>query len=56
MNAMAIEIRQLSVRCRVVAPPPARPAPAIDARLLKEQLLAQCRAWLRDELRRTRER
>jgi len=54
---MSIEIRQLSVRCRVVAsPPPARPAPAVDPQLLKEQVLAQCRAWLRDELRRTRER
>lgn len=54
---MAIEIRQLSVRCRIVMPPPApRPARTDDPRALKEQLFAQCRAWLRDELRRTRER
>jgi len=55
---MTIEIRQLSVRCRVIAPPatPARHVPAVDPRVLKEQVLAQCRAWLRDELRRHRER
>ncbi|WP_457333522.1 DUF5908 family protein [Rhizobacter sp. P5_C2] len=54
---MAIEIRQLSVRCRIVAPPPSpRPQRTDDMRVLKEQIFAQCRAWLRDELRRSRER
>lgn len=54
---MAIEIRQLSVRCRIVMPPPSpRLQRNEDVRVLKEQLFAQCRAWLRDELRRAKER
>jgi hypothetical protein len=55
---MSIEIRQLVVRCQVVlAQPPAPPAArALEARELKEQLLSQCREWLREELRRARER
>lgn len=55
---MAIEIRQLSVRCRIILPPaqPARSPRGDDLRVLKEQILSQCRAWLRDEMRRVRER
>lgn len=56
---MSIEIRRMSVRCQVVvapAPPPPAPPTAAQAQELRTQLLAQCRAWLRDELRRAKER
>ncbi len=58
---MSIEIRQLVVRCQVVitpAPPAQAAARALaaESREIKEQLLAQCRAWLRDELRRLKDR
>ncbi len=58
---MSIEIRRMNVRCQVVvAPEPLPPAaartPPSEASELRQQILAQCRAWLRDELRRTRER
>jgi hypothetical protein len=56
--SMSIEVRQLLIRSQVT-PAPAPPAPAIaprDLQRLREQLLAECRAWLADRLRAQRER
>lgn len=55
---MSIEVRQLLIRSQVT-PAPAPPPPAIaprDLQRLREQLLAECRAWLTDRLRAQRER
>ena len=55
---MSIEVRQLLIRSQVT-PAPAPPAPAMtprDLQRLREQLLAECRAWLADRLRAQRER
>ena len=55
---MTIEVRQLIVRCQVLlpAPPAPRAVPPADLHALKEHLLGQCKAWLRDELQRLKER
>ena len=55
---MAIEVRQLLIRSQVT-PAPAPPAATVsprDLQRLREQLLAECRAWLTERLRAQRER
>jgi hypothetical protein len=55
---MSIEVRQLSIRCQLApssAPAQAQPTQA-ELQALKEQLLAQCKAWLQDRLQQDRER
>lgn len=55
---MSIEVRQLSIRCQLA--PSSTPAPAMpsqgELQALKEQLLAECKAWLQDRLQQARER
>jgi hypothetical protein len=55
---MSIEVRQFVVRCQVVLPPaaPAAPARTADLQSLREELLAECRALLRDTLQQAKER
>lgn len=55
---MSIEVRQLLIRTQVTtapAPPPAAVAPR-ELQRLREQLLAECRAWLAERQRMQRER
>ena len=58
---MPIEVRQLLIKSTVgTAPPPA--SPAADApsaawrERLREDLLAECKAWVEDRLQKARER
>jgi hypothetical protein len=56
---MAIEVRQMVVRCSIVLPPPAPAQAAVrepELQALREQLLAECRALLREGLQRAGER
>jgi hypothetical protein len=60
---MTIEVRQLLIRSQVgvraVAPAPGGPAGAAWARELeraKAQILAECKAYVREQLRAARER
>lgn len=55
---MSIEVQQLLVRLQIT-PAPAPPVSAIpqrDLQRLREQLQADCRAWLEDRLRAQQER
>ena len=55
---MSIEVRQLSIRCQLApstVPAPATPTPW-ELQALREQLLAECKAWLQDRLQQARER
>lgn len=54
---MTIEVRQLIIRSQVVTAPPAPPAlPAKDLERLRQQILAECRALVAEQLRQPRER
>ena len=57
---MTIEVRQLLIRSQVglrTAPPAAgAPADARELERVKAQILAECKAWLREQLREARER
>ncbi len=55
---MSIEVRQLLIRSQVTPAPAAPPAAltARDLQRLREQLLAECRAWLAERQRMQRER
>lgn len=56
---MTIEVRQLLIRSQVGerAPAPADTAQAAREReLLKAQILAECKAWLREQLAAAKER
>ncbi len=55
---MSIEVRQLSIRCQLAPSSAPAPVPPTHGELqaLKEQLLAECKAWLQDRLQQTRER
>ncbi len=57
---MTIEVRQVLIRSQVGVRPVAGATPtAADARELeraKAQVLAECKAWLREQLRASRER
>lgn len=55
---MSIEVRQLLIRSQVT-PAPAPPPAALGARdlqRLREQLMAECRAWLAERQRTQQER
>lgn len=55
---MSIEVRQLLIRSQVTpapAPPPAVMAPR-ELQRLREQLLAECKAWLTERQRAQQER
>jgi hypothetical protein len=56
---MSIEVRQLLIRSQVT-PAPAEPVrqavAARDLQRLREQLLAECKAWLAERLQAQRER
>jgi Family of unknown function (DUF5908) len=56
---MTIEVRQLLIRSSVGgaparAPTPALPAPQLER--LKDEILAECKAWLADRLQAASER
>lgn len=54
---MTIEVRQLIIRSQVVSAPPAAPAlPAKEMERLRQQILAECRAIVAEQLRQARER
>ncbi len=64
---MSLEVRQLVLKASVAedgeepadgAPGagPREEAPALDAELLKQEILAACRQWFQDALRQQRER
>jgi Family of unknown function (DUF5908) len=56
---MSIEVRQLLIRSQVGAPPPAAPPAPATAREIeqaKAQILAECKAWLREKLQDHKER
>lgn len=56
---MGIEVRQLLIRSQVQVAPvaPARPLlSSADLQRLREQLRAECRQWVRAQLRDQRER
>jgi len=58
---MTIEVRQLLIRSQVTpaAPPPRPQADAWseqEAERLKQELLAECKAWLAEKLHEQRER
>lgn len=56
---MTIEVRQLLIRSQVGERPPAPGDAVLAARereLLKAQILAECKAWLREQLAAARER
>jgi hypothetical protein len=55
---MSIEVRQMSIRCQLApatAPAP-QPPSQWELQALKEQLLAECKAWLQERLQQARER
>lgn len=55
---MSIEVRQLLIRSQVTPAPATAPAaiPPRELQRLREQLLAECRAWLAERQRAQRER
>lgn len=57
---MTIEVRQLLIRTQVglrsAAPAAATAASARELERAKAQILAECKAWLREQLRATQER
>lgn len=55
---MSIEVRQMSIRCQVVSPPAPAPSPLPTRELaaLRERLLDECKAMLREQLQQTKER
>lgn len=57
---MTIEVRQLLIRSQVSPPPQQRPPGQAwseqDAERLKQELLAECKAWLAEKLHEQRER
>lgn len=57
---MSIEVRQLSIRCQLAPAPASVPAAHAlmqgELQALKEQLLAECKAWLQDRMQQGRER
>ena len=57
---MSIEVRQLTIRCQLAPAPasvPAAPAPTPgELQSLREQLLAECKAWLQERLQQAKER
>jgi hypothetical protein len=57
---MSIEVRQLSIRCQLAPSTAAAPASAPptpwELQALREQLLAECKAWLQERLQQARER
>lgn len=58
---MTIEVRQVLIRSQVGVRPPApgTPVPAATAREIeraKAQILAECKAWLREQLQAARDR
>lgn len=64
---MSLEVRQLVLKATVAedgeeagdggaAPGTGAEAPALDAELLKQEILAACRQWFQDALRQQRER
>lgn len=55
---MSIEVRQLSIRCELApsSSPPPPPPQQSELQALREQLLAECKAWLQDRLQQARER
>ena len=55
---MSIEVRQLLIRSQITPAPVHAPAaiPPRELQRLREQLLAECRAWLAERLRTQRER
>ena len=56
---MSIEVRQLLIRSQVTAvqaAPTRTSVPAPELQRLREQLLAECKAWLAERLQSPRER
>jgi len=56
---MGIEVRQLLIRSQVTAVPVAAPRAVLssaDLQRLREQLLAECKAWMAERLQSQRER
>lgn len=56
---MGIEVRQLLIRSQVNASPAPAPRAALaaaDLQRLREQLLAECKAWVAGQLQAQRER
>jgi hypothetical protein len=55
---MSIEVRQMSIRCQVLLPASAVAPPMTSRELaaMKEKLLAECKALLREQLQHSKER
>lgn len=56
---MTIEVRQIVIRCVVNDRPPRAsepPIPRADLQRAREQVLAECKAWLAEQLRAPQER
>jgi hypothetical protein len=56
---MTIEVRQMLIKSQVAGVPPRVPAPALGTRemeRLRQELLAECKAWLQQKLQEQRER